>query len=105
MQEKGNMKDFMPLPTYISFELNAHGMVNLYCMLRDSNLLEEFHHVNLETSQGCEELYRLLRSFSPVFATKINVSVKECQSKMTKLNAMTEIKHRLADDSKWQRFF
>ena len=45
----------------------------------------------LTGSQGCEQLFRLLRSMTPVFSTIINFSLKGVLERIHKLNYISSI--------------
>lgn len=85
------LKDnFLTQNCYICVELNAHSL--LLCMhhLKEEKK-EQFFKPDEFNSQWCENMFRCLRSFTTVYSTKTNCTVKEMISRIHKVQLQNEI--------------
>ena len=80
---------FVTNNAYLCVELNGHMMTNLVYNVIQRNFSQEALRIWLSGSQGCEQLFRLLRAVTPNFSTIINFSLKEILEKIHKLQFLT----------------
>lgn len=85
-------KNFLTIYTHACIELNAHSLVQIILYLRKINRPDMFlpHYFG---SQQCENIFRLLRSLSPIYSTTINCSTKDAISRLTKIEIQNNIIH------------
>lgn len=95
------MDEFVTLPSYISLEINAHNLLNLYTLLRDKDRLDLVQHIPKMTSQGCENVFRLFRSQTTHGWTNINFTLMEVCQKAKRVNAIAQTEHFLKDLCKY----
>ena len=76
---------------YTCLELNAHMIVCLVYSCVCGSLPKDALRVWLSGSQGCEQMFRLLRSMTGTFSTIINFSMKGIMERINKLNFVSSI--------------
>ena len=91
LSEKGLTESdyFVTNNAYLCVELNGHMMINLVYNVIRRDFPEEALRIWLSGSQGCEQLFRLLRSMTPTFSTIVNFSLKGILEKIHKLQFLT----------------
>ena len=77
---------FLTPNAYTCLELNAHTLVCIVYGVINGLLPVESLRVWLSGSQGCEQVFRLLRSMTGIFSTIINFSIKGIIGRINKLN-------------------
>lgn len=99
--------NFLSIYTYTCIEINAHSLVLLILHLKQLNLPQYFL-THLLNSQACEQIFRAFRSFTPVFSTVVNCSVKDAMCRMSKIELQNQISYYLPSEyaiPKCQRSF
>lgn len=87
------LKDnFLSSNCYTCVELNAHNLVLLLLYLRKINRPDLFAPCLFE-SQPCESIFRQFRSFTTTYSTKTNCTVKEAESRISKIQLQNDIMH------------
>lgn len=81
---------FLTNNCYSCIELNAHNLVWIIIYLKNINKPELFLPL-LFSSQPCENLFRLLRSFTTTYSTVANCTAKEAISRISKIQFQNEI--------------
>lgn len=81
---------FLTIYTYVCIELNAHNIVLCMLHLKNANAPHLFFP-HLLNSQQCEAAFRQLRSFTTVYSTVANCSVKEILGRISKIQFQNEI--------------
>ena len=79
---------------YICVELNSHFLIGLLFNISQGKLPKEVMRIWTAGSQGCEQVFRLLRSMTPVFSTVINFTLKGVLERIHKLNYLASIESR-----------
>lgn len=82
--------NFLTQYCYICIELNAHSLVLLLIYLKEKNMPQLFKP-ELFSSQPCESLFRMVRSFTSTYSTVANCSVKEILERINKIQLQTDI--------------
>lgn len=81
-----NLKDnFLSSNCYSCIELNAHSLVLMLLYLKKINA-PEWSYIHLTGSQQCERFFRQIRSFTTVYSTVANCSVKEILNRIGKIH-------------------
>ena len=83
-------RNFISLNSYICIELNAHALLILLLILRDTYTSECFFPWLLG-SQPCERAFRAARSMSPTFSTVINFTVLGLIRRLHKLQIEVDL--------------
>lgn len=83
-------ENFLTSNCYSCIELNAHNLVWIILHLKSMDKPELFQPY-LFSSQPCENLFRLLRSFTTTYSTVANCSSKEAISRISKIHFQNEI--------------
>lgn len=82
--------NFLTQYCYICIELNAHSLVLLLIHLKEKDKTE-FFKPDLFSSQQCESLFRMVRSFTSTYSTVVNCSVKEILERINKIQLQADI--------------
>ena len=82
---------FITTNAYTCIEINAHLMLSILYNVINGKFPKDVLRVWLTGSQGCEQLFRLLRSMTPVLSTIINFSLKGVLERIHKLNYISSI--------------
>lgn len=98
-----NENNCLTLNCNACIELNAHGIVQLILYLKNINQPDLFLP-HLYSSQTCESIFRLLRSFTPTYSTVTNCTVKEALCQINKIQLQNEIMHLTSPNFKYPRF-
>ena len=80
---------FVTANVYLCVELNCHLLINLVHNVKNGIFPVESLRLWLLGSQGCEELYRILRAMTPMFSTMLNFTVKGILQRIHKLNHLS----------------
>lgn len=88
-------KHFITMNTYTCIEMNAHGLVQIILNLIKSAEPQLFQ-TRLFSSQPCEKMFRQIRSFTTVYSTVVNCSVKEILERVNKIQLQSDIVHKLS---------
>lgn len=92
------LKDnFISQNCYVCIEINAHSLVKCILYLKKIDKPELFLPYLFE-SQPCEAIFRQLRSMSPVNSTVTNCTVKEANSRISKIQFQNEIMQTTSSD-------
>lgn len=83
-------KNFMSSNCYNCIELNAHSLVKIMLHLKEKDLPHLFMP-HLLDSQVCEETFRQIRSFTTVYSTVANCTVKEIIGRLDKIQLQNDI--------------
>ena len=67
--------NFVTGNAYLCVELNSHALIGIIFNIINGQLPKEAMRVWTAGSQGCEQVFRLLRSMTPVFSTIINFTL------------------------------
>lgn len=88
--ENLSYEHFLTSNCYSCIELNAHSLVLVLLYLKQKNMPHLFKP-ELFTSQACEETFRRVRSFTTVYSTVANCSVKEIIGRLDKIQLQSDI--------------
>lgn len=83
-------KNFLTQNCYACIEINAHSLILMILFLRKNNCPQYFMPF-LYSSQPCEAFFGKLRSFTSMFSTKTNCSVKEILGRVDKIQLLSDI--------------
>lgn len=83
-------KNFLTANCYICIELCAHSLVLTILYLKNKNMAHTFIP-DLYTSQICEETFRKIRSFTTVYSTVANCSIKEIIGRLDKIQLQSDL--------------
>ncbi|KAK3917225.1 Protein FAM218A [Frankliniella fusca] len=92
------LKDnFLTSNTYLCIEINAHALLILVRYYRDHSGEPDVGEFCpwLWSSQGCESLFRAVRSMTTTFCTVMNFTVREFLQKVSRATLEEDIKNRL----------
>jgi len=93
-------KYFITRPAYMSVELNAHNLLYLVFLVKQKQLpIQVLTNVHSFNSQGCESIFRDVRSLSGTFSTRINFTVKDFLQRSQKLCILNQMKHYQTDNN------
>lgn len=84
------LENFMSSNCYSCIELNAHSLVLTVLHLKKIGMPHLFQP-SLYNSQACENTFRQLRSFTTVFSTVVNCSIKEMIGRLDKIQILNDI--------------
>lgn len=85
------LKDnFLTSNCYICLELNAHSLIRSISFLNRTNQPHLFMPTEFN-SQPCEKFYRQIRSFTTVYSTVVNCTMKEALGRVQKIQLQTQI--------------
>lgn len=84
-------ENFITSNAYVCTELNAHMLIGIIYNIIKGYLPKECMRIWTTGSQGCEQIFRLLRSMTPVFSTIINFSLKGILERIHKLSYLSHI--------------
>ena len=82
---------FVTQNVYVCTELNGHMLLNTVYNVIVGVLPKEALRIWNCGSQGCEQVFRLLRSMTPTFSTVVNFSMKGVLERTHKLNFLASI--------------
>lgn len=82
--------NFISLNSYVCIELNAHALILLLMILRNSSA-EQCYCPWLLGSQPCEKAFRAARSMTPTFSTIVNFNVLGLLRRLHKLQIQIEL--------------
>lgn len=82
---------FLTTNAYTCIELNAHFMLSLVFNVIKGIFPKEVLRVWITGSQGCEQLFRLVRSMTPIFSTIINFSLKQLLERIHRLSFISSL--------------
>lgn len=82
--------NFMSSNCFNCIELNAHSLVLILLYLEEKNMPQLFTP-HLFNSQVCEETFRQIRSFTTVYSTVANCSVKEIIGRLDNIQLQNDI--------------
>lgn len=82
---------FVTQNVYVCTELNGHMILNIIYNVVKGKYPVSALRVWTCGSQGCEEVFRLLRSMTPTFSTVVNFSMKGVLERAHKLNFLVSI--------------
>lgn len=83
-------ENFLSANCYSCIELNAHSLILCMLHLKKINQPDLFIPWLFE-SQPCETIFRQLRSFTLTYSTKTNCTVKEAESRISKIQLRNDI--------------
>lgn len=81
-----SLEQFITHPTYVSFEINFHALINLIRLCRETHTEFLFQYLFFLSSQECEALFRALRSMTTLYWTNVNFSILDILYKIRRLN-------------------
>lgn len=85
------LKDnFLTSNSYTCIEMNAHSLVFSLIYLKENDQADLFKP-HLYESQPCEATFRKLRSFTSTYSTVANCTVKESNSRISKIQLQNDI--------------
>ncbi|KAK3908493.1 Nucleoprotein, partial [Frankliniella fusca] len=93
---------FITPNTFQSVELNAHALVKLVRIFRDSDHAEQFIP-HLIGSQQCEKLFRALRSLTTTHATVINFSMLKMLARLRRVELQIRVVSAAGDTFSFPR--
>lgn len=97
------LKDnFLSMNCYSCIEMNAHSLIQIILHLRKIDKPELFLPYLFE-SQPCEAIFRQFRSMSSTYSTVTNCTVKEANSRISKIQLQNEIMHVTSSDFVYPR--
>ena len=98
LSENGNdlKEHFITENAYTCIELNSHMLRNVVFNVINNVFPPQVLRVWLTGSQGCEQMFRLLRSMTPTFSTIINFTLRAMLERIHKINFLSSME---ADDS------
>ena len=82
---------FVTQNVYICTELNAHMLFNLVYNVIKGKFPADALRIWKSGSQGCEQVFRLLRSMTPTFSVVVNFSMKGVLERVHKLNFLASV--------------
>ena len=82
---------FITVNAYTYIELNAHMLLNLLVNVIHGFFPPAVLRVWLTGSQGCEQMFRLLRSMTPTFSTIINFALRAMLERIHKINFLSSM--------------
>lgn len=95
------LKDhFLTTNCMACIEINAHGLVQILLRLENKPNLFAPH---IFDSQACEKSFRQMRSFSTVYSTVVNVSIKEMLNRLNKIQLQSDIANELSNSFAFPR--
>ena len=77
---------FITQNAYTWIELNGHMLLNVICNVIRGVFPSQALRIWLTGSQGCEQMFRLLRSMTPIFLTIINFTLRGMLERIHKIN-------------------
>jgi len=83
--------NFITGNAYICVELNAHILLGILYNIIEGHLPKATMRIWTTGSEGYEQVFRLLRSMTPVFSTVINFSLKGILERVHKLSYLAHI--------------
>lgn len=83
--------NFVTGNAYLCVELNSHSLIAIIFNVIHGDMPKEALRIWMGGSQGCEQVFRLLRSMTPTFSTIINFSLKGISERIHKLNYLASI--------------
>ena len=87
---------FITENAYTCIELNSHMLLNVVFNVINNVFPPQALRVWLTGSQGCEQMFRLLRSMTPTFSTIINFTLRAMLERIHKINFLSSME---SDDS------
>lgn len=97
------LKDnFLTSNSYACIELNAHSLILSLLHLKEINKPDLFKPYLFE-SQPCEATFRKLRSFTSTYSTVANCTVKESESRISKIQLQNDIINGTSSHFKYPR--
>lgn len=88
------LKDnFLSMNSYSCIEINAHSLIMLILHLNETNQPQLFK-THLYESQPCEIFFRQIRSYTTVYSTVVNCSVKEMLGRIKQIQLQNDIANR-----------
>lgn len=94
--------NFLTSNSYACIELNAHSLILGLLHLKEINEPDLFKP-HLFESQPCEATFRKLRSFTSTYSTVANCTVKESESRISKIQLQNDIIHGTSSQFKYPR--
>ena len=82
---------FITTNAYTCIELNGHLLLNILFNVINGTFPKEVLRLWLTGSQSCEQLFRLLRSMTPVFSTIVNFSLKRLLERIHRLSHISSL--------------
>lgn len=82
--------NFLTSNCYSCMELNAQSLILCIAYLKHNDMPELFLP-HLYESQPCESIFRQFRSFTPTYSTVANCTVKEAESRISKIQLQNDI--------------
>ena len=82
--------NFISLNSYVYIEINAHALILLLMILRNSSA-EQCYCPWLFGSQPCEKAFRAARSMTPTFSTIVNFNILGLLRRLHKLQIQIEL--------------
>ena len=76
---------------YTCIELNTHMVLNLIINVMRGQFPPAALRIWLTGSQGCEQMFRLLRSMTPTFSTMINFTIRAMMDRIHKINFLSSM--------------
>ena len=98
------INNFLSFNSYVCFEINAHGLLNLiFRCLEDKSF--KYFLPWLFSSQACEGFFRNIRSLSTTFSTIVNCTVLESSQKVKRLEYLSQIQAHNFESVDNEKFF
>lgn len=82
--------NFLTSNCYSCMELNAQSLILCIAYLKHNDMPELFLP-HLYESQPCESIFRQFRSFTPTYSTVANCTLKEAESRISKIQLQNDI--------------
>lgn len=102
-KKKYTLKDnFLTANSYTCIEMNAHSLVMSLIYLKENDQADLFKP-HLYESQPCESTFRKLRSFTSTYSTVANCTVKESNSRISKIQLQNDIIYGTLTQFKYPR--
>ena len=84
-------EQFITENAYTCIELNSHMLLNVVFNVINNAFPPQALRVWLTGSQGCEQMFRLLRSMTPTFSTIINFTLRAMLKRIYKINFLSSM--------------
>ena len=82
---------FITQNAYTWIELNGHMLLNVIFNVIRGVFPSQALRIWLTGSQGCEQMFRLLRSMTPIFSTIINFTLRGMLERIHKINYLSNM--------------
>ena len=89
---------FITIPAHFSIEINAHSLLAICLLVRQSELPRSALAIWKYSSQPCESIFRLTRSISGSFSSVVNFTTDQFLKRASKLSVLNELENRSESD-------